>query len=200
MRTITKEIKAYKFSELSDEAQESVRQGYVEFYLDSTWWEWTYDSAEQAAELMGIAIKDIYFSGFWSQGDGACYEGTYDYEEHSWASVLDEFPQDKELISIARRMEIAQLKSPGGKISASITQSGNYSHSGTMRIETSNNDELVTAHQLELETEITEGLIEFADWIYKRLKKEYEYLTSTEEVEARCEESELEFEEDGTEI
>jgi hypothetical protein len=39
--------------------------------MDYEWYTSVYDDATEIARLMGIEIKDIGFSGFSSQGDGA---------------------------------------------------------------------------------------------------------------------------------
>lgn len=39
------------------------------------WYEHVYECFKEDMRAMGIDVKRIYFSGFWSQGDGACFEG-----------------------------------------------------------------------------------------------------------------------------
>lgn len=40
------------------------------------WWDCTYSDFIERMKDIGIAVDRIYFSGFWSQGDGACFEGS----------------------------------------------------------------------------------------------------------------------------
>ena len=42
-------------------------------YLD--WWDNVYENFRAEMEAVGIEVDQIYFSGFSSQGDGACFEG-----------------------------------------------------------------------------------------------------------------------------
>jgi hypothetical protein len=42
---------------------------------DHDWWDCTYENFKADMEAEGIRVDDIYFSGFSSQGDGACFEG-----------------------------------------------------------------------------------------------------------------------------
>lgn len=42
-------------------------------YID--WWDSVYDCFKEDMENIGIEVDKMYFSGFWSQGDGACFEG-----------------------------------------------------------------------------------------------------------------------------
>ena len=39
------------------------------------WWEYIENEFIESMELVGIDVSKIYFSGFWSQGDGACFDG-----------------------------------------------------------------------------------------------------------------------------
>ena len=48
------------------------------------WWQPTYDAFADDMRLKGIRVDRMYFSGFSSQGDGACFEGRVD----DWAVFL----------------------------------------------------------------------------------------------------------------
>lgn len=39
------------------------------------WFDGVYEMFTQDMEKIGIEVDKMYFSGFWSQGDGACFEG-----------------------------------------------------------------------------------------------------------------------------
>jgi hypothetical protein len=39
------------------------------------WWDCTYDDFKEQMTAIGIRVDRMYFSGFSSQGDGACFEG-----------------------------------------------------------------------------------------------------------------------------
>jgi arginyl-tRNA synthetase len=45
------------------------------FNVDHDWWDSTYDSFKDRMNDVGIEVENMHFSGFWSQGDGACFEG-----------------------------------------------------------------------------------------------------------------------------
>ncbi len=46
------------------------------FNVGHDWWDDTYASFTEKMSDIGIEVEDIHFSGFWSQGDGACFDGT----------------------------------------------------------------------------------------------------------------------------
>jgi len=39
------------------------------------WYESVYEHFKEMMSVIGIRVDKVYFSGFWSQGDGACFEG-----------------------------------------------------------------------------------------------------------------------------
>lgn len=42
---------------------------------DHEWWDSVYELFTEDMKAIGIEVDKMYFSGFWSQGDGACFEG-----------------------------------------------------------------------------------------------------------------------------
>lgn len=187
------ETKVYTFDELSDGARQKARDWYTEgndFDHESV-----YDMAAEAGKKLGISLRTkpvklmngstrydpaIYFSGFSSQGDGACYEGSYRFAYGAPKAVREEFPKDVELHRIADALLAVQRPAFYG-LSATITTSGRYSHSGTMQVEV----EHLASRDVSMtqSDEVTQLLRDFADWIYARLRDEYFYSTSDEVVD-----------------
>ena len=217
----------YKFDELSDEAKEKARDWYREGQLDYEWWDSIYDDAINMADLLGITIDrrhsmylvkgvkrqssepKIWFSGFCSQGDGACWEGSYKYRKGALKAVQSEAPAgyknpaggwvecqgNKELHRIANALQEVQRKH-FYKLVATSTQSGRYSHSGCMSVEVEHDDDRYRGIG-DAEGEITTLLRDFADWIYNRLEEEHDWLRSDEQVDENIVANEYMFTEDG---
>ena len=86
--------------------------------------------------LMGGGTRQkphIYFSGFWSQGDGASFEGTYAYARGAARAIRAHAPKDAELHAIADAL--ADVQRPNFyQLGADIRQSGRYCHEYTMAI------------------------------------------------------------------
>ena len=57
------------------EAQQALIDRYRDINTDHEWWESTYERFKERMDAIGIHVHRMYFSGFWSQGDGACFEG-----------------------------------------------------------------------------------------------------------------------------
>lgn len=212
----TIELTVYSFDELSERAKDKAREKRRYYEVDRDWWNYTYEAAVEVAARMGIIIHNkgsnggpaICFSGFSSQGDGTSFEGVYAYVPDSVAKISAYAPGDKELQHIAESLAVIQTATyleSGGRISASITVSGSYRHSGTMQVECQrngpdsnpfhNDDDQVDA---DVDGEVTTLLRAFADWIYEQLEAEHDYLTSDEHIDEGM--VDLKFNEDGDEI
>lgn len=224
----------FKFSELSDRAKEHARDEYRSNGIEYDWWLQTYEDAATIAALMGIEIDrkpirligggtrydpSIWFSGFSSQGDGACFEGDWFAVRDPHASltaVMQHAPQDERLheiaFSLAHMSERCNDVVPGAN--ARVKHAGHYYHSGCTEIEVDlptpdTVDEenelqvmvfnaLCTHHGLVYDTfhdELAFTLRAFMDWIYGQLDEENDWLMSDEAIdEALADDT---FDEDG---
>ena len=104
------ETNVFQYDELDDRAKERAREWYSRHvFEDSCDWEFVYEDAAEVADILGIDLRQrrvqlmggghryepsIYFSGFWSQGDGACFEGTYRYAKGATKKIREYAPQD----------------------------------------------------------------------------------------------------------
>ena len=201
----TKSTTVFTFDELSDTAKDRAREWYRNGALDYEWWDCSYEDFATIAEILGIDLRQrpvklmngdtrydpaIFFSGFSSQGDGACFEGDYRYSAGSVAKIKAYAPQDTELHRIAECLRDIQRRAFYG-LTASISHTGRYSHAYSMSI----------SAECELgdcdEDGIAECLRDFANWMYSRLESEYDYLMSDESVDESCRANEYEFDKDG---
>jgi hypothetical protein len=148
------------------------------------WHAGVYGNAKDAARTIGIDIDDISFSGFWSQGDGASFTGSYAYAKGAAAAIRKEWPKATELHAIADRLQRVQSRN-FYQLEASISRSiGHYCHEMTMRVDIDRADGKEVAGGAwvqgryvpsEAEGEIIDAMRDFARWIYKSLETEYEY-------------------------
>lgn len=225
-------IKIYKFEELSGQAKEVAREWWRRASDgDTSDFDFCIEGAVRLAGLMGIEISsrswtnsygfkgstpEIHFSGFYSQGDGASFEGTYRYQRGALAAIRAEAPAtwvqkrpdgaisygestgNAELHRIARALQRAQAKHFYG-ITTRVTQSGHYSHSNTMQFRHSLNigDHYEDYYESDATEQIEEALRDFADWIYGQLEAEYDYHNSDEYIDETIIANEYEFTADG---
>jgi hypothetical protein len=115
----------YAFDELSDPAKETARAWHRETGLDHAWHEFVYADFEAVCAILGVNLRTspvrlmgggsrpephIFFRGFWSQGDGACFEGAYAYERRARTRIKQHAPQDPELHRIADILQTIQRR------------------------------------------------------------------------------------------
>lgn len=191
----TRSYKVYEFDELPDSSKEAAIEKFRENNLDYEWWDYIYEDARKIGSILGITISRIYFSGFCSQGDGACFEGSYSYELGSVKRVLEHAPKDGTIYRLAAELSKLQ-RTRFYKLSADVKHSGHYYHENSTDIRVCIEDgyDDVDADTDEALSELLRG---FMRWIYKRLNSEHDYLQSDEAIKESIEANDYMFTEDG---
>lgn len=219
----TMEVTVFQFDELNDEAKKIARDWYREGALDYDWWDGIYEDFTRIAEMIGIEIgvyteqwhnvttkkegtlqrQKIYFSGFWSQGDGACFEGSYSYKAGCLKDIKDFAPKDTKLHEIVQSLVSIQRKH-GYKLHAEIEKiDHHYSHEHTVRVEVTREvlhypvGDYLQANE-EAHNKVTEAFRALMRWLYDQLETEHDYLMSDEQVDESIKANEYEFNEDGS--
>jgi hypothetical protein len=216
MKTIT--LNLYEFNELSDKAKEKAREWYRRATeCDNYFSEHVIDEAVQQGELLGFEFKThdvklhgggtrqepcIWWSGFSSQGDGACFEGTWracgvkaDKVAEGWGD--DPATTEIKRIAAAFAKEAALFPHATFKIS----HVGRYSHKYSVDydftlIPEDSEEEWGDNHKQSVE-QLKELSRDFMRWIYRQLEKEYEYQNSDECVDENIRCNEYTFTKDG---
>lgn len=74
------------------------------------WWDVVYDHFKHDMSAIGIEVERMYFSGFSSQGDGACF----DARVYSWGDFLPSiYRADPALISLAEQAWVFRVEHRG---------------------------------------------------------------------------------------
>ena len=184
------------------------------FYPEDQWWDWVYETAKDDGEKFGFQIRDIKFTGFHSQGDGASWEGFVDV--HKW---LEHHKPDDPHAQIL--MELIDNECADRRLGIRPMHGRHYSHSATMTcggidsIFESDTQVFLGkgiyqgASAGELLGVIGAGYLEvvaiailrhardYADEIYKRLRDEYDSLCSEEYIAELCDANDYLFTKDG---
>ncbi len=204
MRTVEKTL--YKYEELSDRAKQKARECYLEGGLDYSWWEYSYEDFARVAEILGITLSqksvplmsgkcryepEIYFSGFYHQGSGSSFCGTYGYAKGAVARIKKYAPQDEELHRIAQGLQDVQRRH-FYRLTADITSVRDH----YIRVEVGDSENPYRDIG-DAEDDVRELMNDFNGWMFKCLQGEYEYLTSDEAVEESIIANEYEFDEEG---
>lgn len=207
------ETTVYSFDELSDAAKESARGWYRDASEgDNSFADFTTDDLLKACEALGVDVgthtvrlmgggsrqaPNVWWSGFYSQGDGASFDGSYSYAKAAKSKLAEHFGDSDlvTLVNLAQRLVNVQRRN-GYQLSASIDQSGRYSHSGTMSVSVDHGRDYTV--KAEDEEELQQVFRELADWFYSNLRDEYEWINSDEQVDETIRANEYTFTEEGT--
>ena len=187
MRVIEKTI--YRFDELTEAAKEKAREWFRGIADDNWWSESVIDDAKRIGALIGFDVDDVYWRGFWSQGDGTCWTGAVTYSTGCAAAVARECPQDAEIQRIARAWGDLQRRN-FYQIRGGVSANDRYMRTS------------VNAYRAD-DREVIDGddasqiVSDFADWIYRSLEKEYDYQNADEQVGEAIRANEYEFDEEG---
>lgn len=193
----------YSFRRLSKDAKERALKDEREHIVDFNWWEGVYEDAKRMGALIGIEIDQISFSGFWSQGDGACFDGRYSHKAGAVEAITAECDgQDAELIRIASELTVLQSTwrlLHGFTFECTVHAiDRHYSHSGTMQTGYAYDEERYQVTEVwKMDRAVERLLRAFADWIYHQLEAEYEHLVSDEVCTERLMDSGLRFDSSG---
>lgn len=191
----------YTLDELDSHAKERARDWYRQASNDDDWHEAVFDDFERVCEILGVELATrtarlygggtrqkpcIWFSGFSSQGDGACFEGSYRYRKGTARSIRAYAPKDERLAGIADQLQQIQRKNLYG-LEARMTHRGRYYHEYCMDISVERASGTYQPPTPNAEEIVAEALRDLARWLYRQLEREYEYQTSNEVVDESIE-------------
>lgn len=201
MRVI--ETKVYTFDELSEEAKEIAIEANRYIHVEhNEWYEDVYDTfKEKYSDL--FEITNIYFSGFWSQVDGAMfeYDGITD-------KLIDEFIAQLKFSPLRKKI-IKDIFYFSGSGKHKYSNYHKYCCKHSINVEHNyivsmghypNIDDLMDDLQIMFESFIEERYIDIATELYSMLEDNYEWHTSDEAISKTLIVSEFEFTENGERV
>lgn len=180
----TKTIELYEFDELPEDVRAKVLERERDINVDYDWAKWSLEAWEEKLESMGFEDPEIAYSGFWSQRDGASF---------TCKSVnVKAFAKSQRTMGKFKNL-IKAIESDSVDANFSVTRSDHhYCHEYTVKVES---EVLYWSHKPEpknyVAIEAEEGILnnlmlevvrKLSKQIYRELEKEYEYLTSDEQV------------------
>ena len=193
-------VTIYTFDELSDDAKETARQMWRDGHLDYDWWEFIYDDFVCILEIIGydVSERDILFSGFWSQGDGASFTGSYSYAKGAAKRIREYAPKDKELHAITDElcaMQRHNFYQVTGSISRDLCM---YVHENTMQCSVERDSDNYQGVTDDAEDTFSDCSRRLAQWLYSQLEWEYEFQMSDDVIEESIIANDAEFHDDGS--
>ena len=179
-----------KWDQLTEQHRGQLLERHRDAYVCDKWWDDVYEAFKEDMSAIGVYVKTIYFSGFWSQGDGACFEG----HVADWVKFLTALDKPDAARAMADREDYTG-------VSLAWSHSGHYyhEHCTTFDADLAIDNPYDGAKQplrrvaweavhgidgllAPLEDEFVEFLKDKMRDLYKQLEEEHEYLTSDEVV------------------
>jgi len=169
---ITKTVTYYKLPDLSGKAAERAYEKWLESDpIDSRP---IVDALIAQAGILGITIDRFYCTGFYGQGDGACFDGRYAYNPQ-WRGA---YHHNEELGLIGQRLHDMQA-GDGFNITATIKHDSGcrYYHADSVYIDVSGviDDDAIGIMENQMKR--------FMYYCYDALRLEHEWQTSFEAFE-----------------
>lgn len=187
MRKVSVTYEAYKFSELSKAAQERVLEKFYDINVYDSWWDSAYERFIEDLRDLGLTVdkkKPFYFDL------GRAQSFTFNELRVSDADTL--------LSVVCPDVSSHVRKVASEYITVSSSRSCGRSYS--FEIDERSNDRTSRLNKAlrEIEETLNQFLNDLSHKFLYALEREYDYLTSREEVLETIECNEYEFHEDGT--
>lgn len=210
-RNVIEEKTVFKFEELNESAQERALDYFRSSACEDSYWiEFIYEDCRIIFDILGITSEKpvklmngktryepaIWFSGFSSQGDGACFEGSYSYKAGASKKIREHAPQDSELHRIADGLQNVQRRNFYG-LTATVKHTGHYYHEFSTTIDVEDSRRSYGETDESTAETVADLLRDLMRWIYRQLETEYEYQTSDEAIKETIDANEYEFDESG---
>ena len=205
MRTITinKEINLYEFEELSEEVQAKVLNSFRDIHTDfDYWWDGAYETWKETVLNEQFYDPKMYFSGFWSQGDGAMFEYSSVNSKLKDEAIDKVMSNESELLRTIYKDYT--ILCGGGRQSGRYCHEKSVDHRWSLSLELGlyYYDNIVDRFEYyfgELEEFIIERYEDLSSKLYMMLESEYYALREDDVIKEYIVESGIEFLEDGTE-
>jgi len=205
------ETPVFRLDELSERARDKARNWYREAAACDDWHECVFEDFETICVILGVRLTTrsvrlfgggkrqkpcIWFSGFASQGDGACFEGAYGFASGAPKAIRAHAPRDSALHRIADSLQAIQRRN-FYQLRADASQRGRYYHEYSMAIVVERDSPTHQDMTADAEDMVTELLRDLARWLYRQLEREYAYQTSDEVTDEAILANDYAFTEDG---
>lgn len=195
MKTVTQEIKVYTYSELNETVKDKVKENFsdVEFHTQETINDW-----KEKLETLGYDSPEIHYSGFSSQGDGACFDANPDTNR-----LVERWEEETKSQFNHQALRHLFIEQVSGKIYKTY-YSNHYNHEKTRFFSSEVNytrygriNKMLDEKSEEFDKWVEADRLDICGQIYKALEDEYNYSQSDEAITELCAINDWEFLENG---
>jgi hypothetical protein len=196
MRSVTTTV--YNVNELPPKVQNQVITRNRVINITEDWERPILDDFTAIAEILGVSLSpdEPKFTGFYCQGDGASFTGTWMYNA-DWSRQLEDYdPAEYEPYDIGECLEGIALEYNHVWLHLDRSPHTRHFHDKTVTI--TDNECLasgggVTAIPADTQEQLLYQLRRLMRWYYRRLEAEHDYITSDEAVTKTLLDYKLEF-------
>lgn len=182
------------FEELTEEEKKYVLEKERNINIVDKWYKFEEEWFEELLKKLGFYDIKLYFSGFYSQGDGASFEAKYVYKPGGVAKAKKY--TNGEIDDLLDRFLEINKKTKYDLYADVYRTNSLYYHSNIMRVSlNSYNNRIEEPTAYRYEKEFLDICKDLADYFYETLEKEYEYLISDEAVKEIIISNEITFDE-----
>jgi hypothetical protein len=196
----TLKVKVYEYKELNDDAKKKAREWYLEGGLNYPWHEFQVEDAKEFLESKGFIDPEIMFSGFCSQGDGACFS----FKGIDIQKLKNDPKKERPELEVIFRKHftkglLEQVCPIAENLSIAGSHSGHYCHEFSVSVscefygEGKGGDNAADVFSVA----VRDFQRELSSHLYKSLEKEWDYLNSVVAVEESIESNGYTFTKDG---
>lgn len=196
------EIKVYQYDELTPKAKEKAREWYRGCMTgDSYQAQFIIEEATGFLNVMGFDIKNIYYNGFYSQGDGACFVGKWEAFSFKEGIITKEVGPEDKILPIAKEFERLAKICPFATVQ--ISHKDHYYHEKSVDYDLDSGaeyseDKIGEDIWHSFCEDFQENCRRAMRWIYTNLQNEYEDRHKDETIAENIRANEYEFREDGS--
>ena len=191
------ETTVYTIDELSGAAKENARIWYRDQGMHDEWYDFVYEDFETICKILGVTLattpvrlyaggtrekSQVWFTGFWNQGDGASFAGRYSYARGAGKAIRAHAPRTRSCTASqmscrpSRGAISSRYTAPSGSRAAIATNTPWRSRSSATARPGSR-------YPNGAEDAVIEALRDLARWLYRQLRSEYEHQTSDDAVD-----------------
>ncbi len=188
-------VKVYSFEELPATAKQVAIENHRDIEVQHDWYQPMFEGFREKATQAGFEVEDIFFSGFWSQGDGAMFEYSRFNE-----NMLKGFVTQLSIAEEQKQMLLDNADTCGKGI-----HRGMYYHENSCdhytTLDATSDDQSIADFVVQYEDEFDKYVLStyknLCGELYKDLNKYHDELTSDEYVAETLIQNDWEFTEDG---
>ena len=183
-------VTLYQLAELPDEKAKARARDYIREQVDNDDFDSEVEDCVEIAQFLGFSEVELLYSGFYTQGSGACLVGRWYACNVRLDLLKNHAPTDEALQRIGDEIDAIAKAHP--HLWFKTQHRGYYRHSYSVDFDFGEDEP-----DTDTVTAVKDALRKLMGWCYRQLEKQNEWLNSDERLDQEAVEREYEFTADG---